>query len=163
MNTRYETIDLRTGHPNRWYYGDEAREVIYSSGMSERDLSRVVSGCQSAISRTGDADVWCPSQSVLNISVYIDSQTGDQIVKTMLSDPEDVSDTRRRMFGRQSSRGRKPRPVIQTERNTGSVIREWESISQASETLGINLGNIHKCLRGERSHASGYGWRYADE
>lgn len=43
---------------------------------------------------------------------------------------------------------------------SGKLIREWESIKEASETLGVNRSNIGACCRNERRKAGGYTWAY---
>lgn len=42
----------------------------------------------------------------------------------------------------------------------GNPIREWESIKEAGETLGINRNNISSCCSGRIKTAGGYIWRY---
>ena len=41
-----------------------------------------------------------------------------------------------------------------------SLIKEWESISEAAEKLNISLSNISKCANGKRNTAGGYKWVY---
>lgn len=43
---------------------------------------------------------------------------------------------------------------------TGEKIKEFESITEASEKLGILYTSINNCLRGGSKHAGGYVWRY---
>lgn len=42
----------------------------------------------------------------------------------------------------------------------GNLIREWPSMKEASETLGIHNGHICSCCRGKRNKAGGYIWKY---
>lgn len=43
--------------------------------------------------------------------------------------------------------------------NDGETIRKYESISEAARNTGAEIGNISKCLAGERKKAGGYIWR----
>jgi hypothetical protein len=43
---------------------------------------------------------------------------------------------------------------------TGTVIKEFISISDAGRKLGINSSNITSVCKGIRSKAGGYKWRY---
>lgn len=44
----------------------------------------------------------------------------------------------------------------------GNFIKEWNSISEASKTLNINLGNIAECCKKHRKTAGGYIWKYKE-
>ena len=55
------------------------------------------------------------------------------------------------------------RRIIQMDKNTGSIIKEYESIKKASEITNIGFKNISKVLRGTNKTAGGYIWRYQDE
>lgn len=48
--------------------------------------------------------------------------------------------------------------ILQYSRD-GKLIREWNSISEASRELSINSSNISMCAKGQRSHAGGYVWK----
>ena len=41
------------------------------------------------------------------------------------------------------------------------VIREWESLTKASENTHIDIGSISSCCKGKYKTAGGYIWRYA--
>lgn len=43
----------------------------------------------------------------------------------------------------------------------GSFIKEYESVKQAGEELGINNTGISKCLKGHLKKSGGYIWKYA--
>jgi len=49
--------------------------------------------------------------------------------------------------------------VIQYDRNM-TCINIYSSITKASQTTKINLGNIAKCCKNERKTAGGYIWKY---
>lgn len=42
----------------------------------------------------------------------------------------------------------------------GALIREWDCMQQASNTLGISKPNISACCLGKRPSAGGYKWTY---
>lgn len=52
------------------------------------------------------------------------------------------------------------KPVLQLDKDTGEVIREWESATDASLKLGINNSHISACCRGKRNSAGGFRWRF---
>lgn len=51
--------------------------------------------------------------------------------------------------------------VLQLDKDTGEVIREWECIVDAERELGINHRHISKCCLGKRKTTGGYRWRFA--
>ena len=42
-------------------------------------------------------------------------------------------------------------------------IKKWESLSDASRTLNINIGNISKCLKGKTQSCGGFIWEYKNQ
>ena len=44
----------------------------------------------------------------------------------------------------------------------GDLIKEWDSIREAGNTLGIQEANIGACCRGIRKTAGGYAWEYKE-
>jgi hypothetical protein len=59
----------------------------------------------------------------------------------------------------------KPRdgkPVAQYDSESGSFIREWESIISASRELGIANSSISLCCKGKIKTAGGFIWVFAD-
>ena len=40
----------------------------------------------------------------------------------------------------------------------GKIIKEWNSLSEASRNLNIPVGNISHCCKGRIKHAGGYKW-----
>lgn len=51
-------------------------------------------------------------------------------------------------------------PILQFSFD-GEFIKKWDSTTQVKRELGINQGNISKCLRGKRKSSGGYIWKYA--
>lgn len=45
----------------------------------------------------------------------------------------------------------------------GNLIKTWNGLKEAEETLKISRGNICLCCQGVRKNAGGYIWRYANE
>lgn len=45
----------------------------------------------------------------------------------------------------------------------GNLIKEWASVKQAGEALGINRPSISNCLKGRYKSAGGFIWRYSVE
>ena len=42
-------------------------------------------------------------------------------------------------------------------------IKKWESLSDASRALNINIGNISKCLKGKTQSCGGFIWEYKNQ
>lgn len=62
--------------------------------------------------------------------------------------------------------GRRKRPVLQIDKDSGEVIAEYESISKAGEIMGCkNPCNIGACCRGAygRKTICGYMWKFKEE
>ena len=55
----------------------------------------------------------------------------------------------------------KKKKVNQYNKDTNSLIKQWESLTEASKNLNIDLTGINKCCRGVFKTAGGYKWRYA--
>lgn len=53
-----------------------------------------------------------------------------------------------------------PRAVLQCSRNTGEVIRRWESITSAAEYIGCSEQAIHNVVSGRNKTAGGFSWKY---
>ena len=53
-------------------------------------------------------------------------------------------------------------PVVQIDKNTNEVIKEWPSMAEAERQLGIRQANISACCRGvnRAKSAGGYKWQY---
>ena len=55
------------------------------------------------------------------------------------------------------------KPVYQIDRESGMIIRWWESIASASKQLNIYDCQISRVCKGTNNYAGGFVWRYADE
>lgn len=53
------------------------------------------------------------------------------------------------------------KPVNKIDIVTGKILNTYPSIHEAHRQTGINHGSIVKCCKGNRSHASGFKWKYA--
>lgn len=61
------------------------------------------------------------------------------------------------------ARAKKSYKAILQVSKDGVCIREWASIKQASETLGLYQGNISTCLGGKTRTSGGFIWKYKEE
>lgn len=54
--------------------------------------------------------------------------------------------------------------VAQIDKDTGEIVRIYNSITEALKALGKNrhASDISSCCKGKRARAYGYKWRYAD-
>ena len=53
-------------------------------------------------------------------------------------------------------------PVIQYSKE-GEFIKQWPSLTDASESLGIHHGNISKVCKGKRKTAGGFIWKFSEK
>lgn len=59
------------------------------------------------------------------------------------------------------SRTKHARPVLQIDRNTGKVIREWECAADAARELGVRFASISQCCHRKYKSAGGFKWEFA--
>ena len=55
---------------------------------------------------------------------------------------------------------KKSKPVLQIDKNTGEVIKEYPSTKEVERQLGIARGHITECAKGKAKSAGGYIWKY---
>lgn len=53
--------------------------------------------------------------------------------------------------------------IIQIDKDTNEIIKEWESLTIAGKELGILSSSISSCLTGRFKTAGGFKWRYKNE
>lgn len=58
---------------------------------------------------------------------------------------------------------KRQKKIVQCTKS-GEVIREWDSIKDAAETLGINRSNICQCCKTNKKYscAGGFVWKYTE-
>lgn len=56
-------------------------------------------------------------------------------------------------------KGSATKPIIQYYKDN-TILSEWKSLTQAANTLGINIGSISSCIKGKQKTAGGYIWKY---
>ena len=61
----------------------------------------------------------------------------------------------------EAQKGKHSKPVLQIDKNTGEVIREFPSTRDVQRQLGYSIGNISACCNGKRKQAYGFIWKYA--
>lgn len=61
---------------------------------------------------------------------------------------------------RDANRRRLAKPVLQLNKDTGEVLREWVAIADAGRELGINHRNISQCCNGNLKSTGGFRWRF---
>ena len=54
------------------------------------------------------------------------------------------------------------RAILQLD-DDGNVIREFDSVTNASNEVGVNSKSIRDAAKGVQKHAGGYAWKYKDE
>ena len=62
---------------------------------------------------------------------------------------------------RDANRQRCAKPVLQLDKDTGEVIREWKCVNDAALVLGISQGSISYCCHGKRNTTGGFKWKFA--
>lgn len=65
-----------------------------------------------------------------------------------------ISDKHRKIVSKFFSK-----PVLQVNKYTGEIIREYNSMTEASKDTGIYYGSINKCCNNITKSAGGYKWR----
>lgn len=53
--------------------------------------------------------------------------------------------------------------VLQLNKETEEVIKEYKNVLVSSEETGINKSSIYKCCQGKSKTSGGYKWRYKDK
>lgn len=64
------------------------------------------------------------------------------------------------MKGRPSNR---KKAILQIDKDTKQVIKEYSSQLEASKELNIHVGSLSQCLNGKYKTAGGYIWRYKED
>ena len=67
-----------------------------------------------------------------------------------------IGEARKGIFNTKASK-----PVLQLDKTTGEVIREWPSAMEVYRQLGYAQASISKCCLGKRNQAHGFKWKYA--
>lgn len=63
--------------------------------------------------------------------------------------------------GKYKNVGNHARKIIQLDKDTEEELRQFESVYEASEKLGITNTSIENCLKGRSRTSGGYKWKYA--
>lgn len=59
--------------------------------------------------------------------------------------------------------GKKSKSVLQLDKVTGEVIREWPSTKEVQRQLGYAHTSISQCCNGKLNQAYGFKWRYKEK
>lgn len=54
------------------------------------------------------------------------------------------------------------KPVLQIDKDSGAVIREWECMRDIERELGIRHSSVSACCNGKQNTAGGFKWQYVD-
>lgn len=55
------------------------------------------------------------------------------------------------------------KPILQFSKSGNIILHKWDSISQASEILGIDNSSISKSCKGKQKTCGGYRWMYIED
>ena len=101
----------------------------------------------------------------------VSQETKDKMSAIMKSKHIKLSEERKRIISR-SNKGKVisdkhreivskffSKPVLQLDKHTGEIIREYSSMTEASKCTGIYYGSINKCCNNITKSAGGYKWR----
>lgn len=101
----------------------------------------------------------------------VSQETKDKMSAIMKSKHIKLSEERKRIISR-SNKGKVisdkhreivskffSKPVLQVDKHTGEIIREYSSMTEASKCTGIYYGSINKCCNNITKSAGGYKWR----
>ena len=64
------------------------------------------------------------------------------------------------MYGRLGADNPKSIPILQLDKYTNRMIKEYDSLASAGRNLGVNTGKICLVCQGKRKSAYGYKWEY---
>jgi hypothetical protein len=53
------------------------------------------------------------------------------------------------------------KPVIQYDRESGAILKVWDSIKRAAQSVGITPPCVRRCCQGKKASAAGYFWKFA--
>ena len=67
---------------------------------------------------------------------------------------------RNHMYGKLGADNPNSIPIYQLNKNTGDIIREYDSLASAGRDLSVNTGKICLVCQGKRNSAYGYKWKY---
>lgn len=93
--------------------------------------------------------------------------------RTLLNTLDGKSDYCKRFIWRYENDEREITPIIiksyvkksilQIDKITNEIIREWESAMEANKILGINRCDISSCCSGSKKSAGGFKWKYKED
>ena len=66
-------------------------------------------------------------------------------------------------YGCYNDKNPNSKKVFQISKDSGDIIRIWDSMTEASRELNIDYNGISHCCRGKQKTAGGYCWEYADK
>ena len=72
-----------------------------------------------------------------------------------------LTEETRRKISETMTNGKKSKRVLQLDKDTLEVIREWPSAREVHRQLGYSQGNISQCCKGKFEQRYGYKWQYA--
>lgn len=55
------------------------------------------------------------------------------------------------------------KPILQLSKSGNIILGKWDSISQASKILGIDITNIIRCCKGKLKSCGGFKWKYLQD
>lgn len=71
------------------------------------------------------------------------------------------TDETKRKIGDTNTNGKCSKSVLQLDKVTGEVIRQWPSTMEIERQLGYKHSNISQCCKGKFEQRYGYKWQYA--
>lgn len=71
-----------------------------------------------------------------------------------------LSESRKGKYG--GANNPSARRIVQYTKD-GDLVKVWDYAKQASDSLGIHLGNLIQCCRGKHKSCGGFVWRYYEE
>ena len=55
------------------------------------------------------------------------------------------------------------KPILQIDKDTNEIIKEWDSSKEVSRVLGFGDSNILKCCKGIYKHSYGFKWSFSNK
>ena len=69
--------------------------------------------------------------------------------------------TRNKRMSEAKTNGKTSKPVLQLDKDTGEIIREWPSTMEVQRQLGFAQESISDCCLGKYKQSHGFKWKYA--
>jgi len=138
--------------------GKHSQETVYKQSDRLKRFYRTQKGLDTLKRRGQNANY-----NNINYASFQDRRISniDFIKRTANTDYASFQDRRVSNTDYKAIAEKKKKPILQFTKD-GTFVREWLSIKEAGEVLGINSSSITNCAKGRISSTGGFIWKYRD-